>query len=281
MNNSLQGKKFAILLHEHGEYLSPLLSHLVGVWEELGVSINLLRGTNETPPNVDLLIPHIDLTVTPANLIQYMNGFPRVINRRLTDISKTLVSSNLVSKNSTYDGKVIVKTNMNFGGVPEHNYEIAKGNFPVDPRDIQRPWRKIETLSPENYQVFDRISLVPNGVWRNKRLVVEKFIPEREGEYYCMRVCQTMGNVSMCKRLYSNSPIIKGSTIVRSEAVETPESIMDIKSKFGMDYGKLDFVIHNGHIEVLDINKTPGSPPAKDFRPEWVRQLAMGVEAFL
>jgi len=283
MNDSFHGKTIAILIHEHDEYSEtsrPLISHLADVWEEMGVNITILRGVGEIPSGVDLLIPHVDLTVIPTELVEYMNQFPKVLNRRLTDISKRLVSRNLVSADSSYDGQVIVKTDMNYGGFPELDYDLAQGKTSVHAWDVQRPWRKVENLLPENYAIFERVARVPSGVWRNKKLIVEKFIPEREGELYCMHICMVMGSFCTTKRLYSSAPIIKGSSIIRSEIVETPEAINDIKSTFGLDYGKLDFVINKGHIEVIDVNKTPGSPPQTVDRSERIRQMAQSVDQF-
>jgi len=284
MKHLVRDKKIGILLHEFDEFSDtrgPLVSHLAVIWRDMGIEVSILKGTNGTSSGVDLLIPHINLTVIPAGLIEYINTFPMVLNRGLTDISKRAVSSNLVSADSSYDGQVIVKTNLNYGGIPEHNFDFKQGKFPVHAHDVQRPWRKVKMLSPSDYPIFERISRVPNGVWKNKNLVVEKFIPEREDEFYCMHISQVMGSVCATKRLYSLAPIIKGSTIVRSEVVETPQGIHEIRSKFGMDYGKLDYVVHDGHIDVLDINKTPGSPPTQDYRPEWVSLLAQAVGEFL
>ena len=284
MNESFHGKMIAILIHEYYEYSEtyrPLVSYLADIWQEMGIDVRILRGTGEIPSGVDLLIPHIDLTVVPAGFVEYINQFPKVLNRRLTDISKRFVSTNLVSADSSYDGQVIVKTDLNYGGYPELDYAAAQGKTPMYTGDVQRPWKRVENLNPDNYPVFERAARVPSGVWGNKNLVVEKFIPEREGELYCMHVCMIMGSYCATTRLYSSVPIIKGSSIIRSEVVETPKAIDDIRATFGLDYGKLDFVINKGHIEVLDINKTPGRPPKKEDRWEIIRRMAQGVDQYI
>ena len=48
-----------------------------------------------------------------------MKHYPTVVNRRVTDISKRRISTNLVGPHDTYSGPVILKTDRNFGGLPQ------------------------------------------------------------------------------------------------------------------------------------------------------------------
>ena len=179
--------RISILLHElsaYGVSQRPLIWFLAEAWKKSGIEISILKGISHDVPDTDLLIPHIDLTVTPPDYVEFIDRFPNVINRRLTDISKRVISAYLVTQDDPYAGKVIVKTNMNYGGIPELIYDDLAGRGGLDIGSIQRPWRKVDHLDPENYPIFGSIQEVPTGVWRNSNLVVEKFMPETEDGFF-------------------------------------------------------------------------------------------------
>ena len=112
-------------------------------------------------------------------------------------------------------------------------------------------------------------------------LVVEKFMPETEDGFFCNRVALIMGENVRCGRAYSYSPVVKGAGIVRNELIETPPGFAEVREKFGIDYGKVDYVEHDGQIHVLDVNKTPGGLADAEINMGIGEKLAAGVLPFL
>lgn len=274
--------RIAILQHELSPYDRPgLISSLGDVWQEQGHELLMWRGIPANAPEVDVIIPHIDLTVTPPEYQSWLEQFPAVVNRLSTDISKRNVSRNLVSADDDWDGEVIVKTNRNFGGMPERLIENAEQGQPLHQEVLQRPWKRVEQLLPEQYPVFANLSSVPFGVWRNEALIVERFIPERDGNQYCNRVALMMGDRVFTRRLYSEAKIIKGPNITRIEECDLPPGFESVRQNLGLDYGKIDFVVHGDEIHVLDVNNTPAGMNVPEIDQRIGHQLAPGINCFI
>jgi hypothetical protein len=277
------GKKVSILFHELARYndtYHPFIWYLAKLWKKSGIDVEILRGIPDNLPATDLLIVHVDLTFLPAEYAKFVNRFPGAINGRITDISKRKISANLLGPDDAYDGSVIVKTNLNYGGLPELRLENRSGEGRMFLSAIQRPWRKIDCMDPGKYPIFETMNDVPPGVWRNPHLVVEKFIPERHGEFYGNRTAFFMGRNSLCRKVYSYSPIVKGSGIVKSEDIEMPADLEKFRKTIGLDYGKIDYVVHDGVLQVLDVNKTLGA--VEDDEVNWIyaAPLAEGLLPF-
>jgi hypothetical protein len=277
-------RKINILVHALDPWSGdqyPFLGYLANAWTASGIEVAVVKGPDPELPTSDLLFAHVDLTVTPPAYVEYLRRFPRVVNGRVHDISKRAISSNLLTPRDAYQGRVIVKTNMNYGGIPELMLDAASGRNAMHHGSVQRPWRKVETLDPEAYPVFERLQDVPPGVWHNPHLVVEKFLPEIDGDLFCMRVALFMGDRVRCGRSWSRSPIVKGASIVRSEPIETPAGFKAVRERFGIDYGKIDYVEHAGRIQVIDVNKTPGGLRDREINARLGGLLADGVLPWL
>jgi len=277
-------KRIAILLHHRD--IRDLTGHrqlvwyMADVWEEMGLETEVFRGIPSSPAPFDLLLPHIDLTKVPTNYVRFMEKFPRVLNRQLTDISKRKISQNLLDRDTRYDGPVIVKTDANSGGMPErHNRGVSRR---IGDRMLQMiSPGTVRHMHPARYAVFEEKSLVPDTVWRNRNLVVERFIPEREGEYYCNRICFFFGNVVLGSRIYSKSKVIKADAIEHMETVDVPPEILRKREELGLDYGKFDYVVHKGEVHILDANKTPGAVESIAVNTSMAERLAPGIAAYL
>jgi hypothetical protein len=251
----------------------------------MGCEVQILRGVSAPVPRVDLLIPQVDLTRTPRAYRRHIERFPRVLNRRVTDISKRRISTNLLTRGSVYDGPVVVKTDCNHGGLPESRA------FPATFGWLNRLRRKLAGARPDDlryasvlprgeYPVYARLGDVPAGVWSNRQLVVERFIPERRDGHYCIRVCLCLGDVVLNRRVCSRDPIIKGGAAISEEA-PVPAALLAFRERLGLDYGKIDYVVHGGDVQVLDANRTPGilGDAAVDERIS--RKLAAGIWRFV
>jgi hypothetical protein len=265
----------------------PFVVHLLAEeWRRRGISVDVTDSLAEpTGPDV-LVFPHIDLTTTPPRLAEKLGRCARVINRKVIDISKRVISRQLVASPGEYDGPVIVKTNLNFGGKPEYRVLAAVGGEPLHKLNamMKIPWPVSAMLQPEKYPIYDNPGLVPPQVWGNQQLVVEKFLPEREGDLYCLRQYVFLGSAEFNTRAVSPDPRVKSGEVVRREVLDaTPPAVRAFREELGFDYGKFDYVMHEGKAIVFDVNRTFSYNP--DSRAGSAHSLLMsladGIEPLL
>ncbi len=278
--------KIAILTHARQPFDSVhyLLHPLIKCWQNQGIECVLLRGTSRTEP-ADALFLHVDLTVLPDAYLKFAARYPLVINGQVRDISKRQISTHLITRADPWSGPVIVKTDRNFGGRKERG--LARRNplyRLVDSLRGQLPWVWQTHLKPSCYPIFASSQEVPAKVWRNRQLVVEKLLPEREGPHYCLRQWVFLGDREMSQRTVAGGPIVKAGNILRREqGIAIPESLRRLRRAMGFDYGKFDFVEIDGEAVLLDANRTP-SFNAADPTPEqraMLDNLAQGLPALL
>lgn len=277
--------RIAVISHEIDdfEHSGYLLNRLAAEWRSQGVSVAVLRGTDGPLPEADLAILHTDITVVDEAYARIVDHYPRVINGRVRDISKTVFSDLLVRRDSDWRGPVIVKTDMNYGGMREMEKRFRDGDM-TSTITIQRPWRRVAYL--DDYPIFDSPSAVPYGVWQNPNLVVEKFLPDRntDGEYL-LKVWVFLGDRDIYYQGVSNAPVVKGDNTLRREFLDpsdVPTSLRETRKRLGFDYGKFDFGLAGGSVALYDVNRTPAFPRLADEPPaitEAVRMLSRGLEA--
>jgi hypothetical protein len=242
--------------------------------------VTVQRGPEENPP-ADLAIQHIDLTVVPAEYRAWLLKYPRAINVAAIDISKRHVSENLVSARDGYQGPVLIKTNANAGGLKEAR--LARKTRFLTRRVVgSQAQRGGPRRRPGAYQILRSASQVPQAVWENPHLVVEKFLPERQGGFYCLRTWQFFGTAEINSLAFAKEPIVKARNAVRIEPVDVPEELRQIRERLGFDFGKFDYVMLDGRAVLFDANKTPtlGNFPPDRYLP-LVRRLAAGLAKYL
>jgi hypothetical protein len=163
---------------------------------------------------------------------------------------------------------VIVKTNRNHGGLPELRFGAAPlqrllwhrlRSLLRRARGLGTAWESIQWLDTESYPVFDSLRDVPTGVLENDSLVVQRFVPEREGARYAIRYAYVLGSREITLRLVSRAPVIKGRNADACEEVASPPELAPLRRRLGLDYGKIDFVVPEGRFIPLDVNPTPAS----------------------
>ena len=87
---------------------------------------------------------------------------------------------------------------------------------------------------------------------------MEPFLPERQDDLYCLRTWMFFGAREKAAISFSTSPVVKRANTIRAEFVpDVPEVIREARRRLGFDYGKFDFVIHQGRPVLLDANSTP------------------------
>lgn len=278
-----------ILCHRYQRCAPKLLIHaLSAAWSKMGLMVSFVYGTDDRP-GADLLIPQIDLTHTPKEYIDYCRAFPNVINRDVTDISKRRISSNLLCGDEDYQGPVIVKTDNNASGFPEDSmskienplfWRVARKVLPLAEHLFgrQMAWRR--TLNP--YLTYNNLSEVPAGVFQNRGMVVERFLPEREGKRYFMRHYICLGDRVRSVRVAGFTPFLKRSACEPvDEGLTPPDEVVALRRRLGLDYGKIDYLMNEGRVVILDVNPTPGPPGTPAATARTVNDLAGGILSLL
>lgn len=255
-------------------------------WRGRGISVEVTdRLTEATGPDV-LVFPHFNLTKTPRSYRAVLRRCARVINRSVDDISKRAISRHLVTSPTDYDGPVIVKTDRNYGGIPEARAAIRQGGWRRALARLTRrlPWTISGLAGGAGYRVYAEPRLVPRPVWFNPMLVVEKFLPEREGDLYCLRQYVFLGQCELNTRSVGPEPIVKSHNVIRRDLLDhTPAAVREFRARLGFDFGKFDYVMRGDQAIILDVNRTPtydraskaGSPNSL------ILKLAPGIEPFL
>jgi hypothetical protein len=273
----------AILIHKHNTFVNTpfLLNRIAENWQEMGFRVSVTNDPNARI-DADLAALHVDLTVVPEDYLTFISRYPVAINAAVIDISKRLISSNLVSRGDGYKGEIIVKTNLNFGGYPE---QMIAEKGPRLLKKVQRlrsklPW---SMRSIADYRIFPSVDQVPRFVWYNPCLIVEKFLPECKEGLYCLRTWAFLGDKETNSLSFSKQPIIKGHNIIRREPIaEIPDEIRQMRKDLGFDFGKFDYAIVDGKVVLYDVNRTPnlGTLPKEQYLPN-IRLLAEGIRVYL
>ena len=253
-------KSIAVLTHEIDDNItaSPyFLAYLIKEWEQLGIKVHLVSGYNFVP--ADIAILHVDRSVVGEKYLELASRYPVTVNCAVKDISRTKFSPNLLNSKDRYNGPVILKTDANYGGLPEQRDQWLSGNSSPLMEGVQRPWRKVEYLESSNYPVYEHLNKVPQGVWHNHKLVVEKFLPERldSGEYR-LRTYLFFGKKEFGMWYTSSDPVIKfGNASAMGRLESIPDSLRETRKARGFDFGRFDFTLVDGKAVLFDMNKTP------------------------
>jgi len=268
--------RIAVLTHRYDNFLGGfyLLHGLFPHWTEWGHEIRVVVG----PPKRrwgDLAIMHVDCSVVPREYLDLVARYPVVVNGAQRDNRKRAISRHLVRPGDDWRGPVVVKSDLNFGGMPEWRQNKAAM------RIGERPPHRIGRVN-KDYRIYDSPAEVPDDVWRRSDLVVERFHAERDERGYWLRNWIFFGDRERCNRNCSPKPIVKGPDVVLCEPVSVPEEMRAERERLGFDYGKFDFVVHDGIPVLLDANCTPGT--AHNLAAEFARgaaDLARGIDSFL
>ncbi len=265
-------RRIAILNHEcdrRAGSIRYIAWCLADIWRAGGIEVEAVRGL-DADVEADLLFPQIDLSVIPESYVAYFERFPRVINRRVTDIRKSTFAAHTLKPGDEWDGRVIVKTDRNYGGRPEQRLlgtisskvsRRMRARFGplVGHHDTTRPvdLGTTSVLEPSCYPVFDSLDDVPAEAFTNSALTVERFLPERCGEGYVLRTYSFLGDRWFTRRRVSPHPIVRGATSRLVDAPPLPPRLLAMREELGFDYGRFDFVIHDDEPVLLDVNATP------------------------
>ena len=252
-------------------------------WDAEGREVIVHQGTRDAPEG-DLAILHVDLTVIPEDYSGLAAHYPHCINAGVTDISKRRISRWLVSQDDAYDGPVMVKSDLNHEGNAESRLRLAEGGAAARLREIALRWLPAAWGGRQRgYQVFHRKAQVPAWAWRRTDLVVERFFVEQRGEFFAIRMWDFFGDRGHVATMLSRSPYVKGDNVAAYPPIDhdVPEALWQRRRDLGIDFGKIDFLMHEGEAVIFDVNPTPHYGRAVvDDRNLWIiRNLAAGLDS--
>ena len=279
-------KQIVILVHDREGFdrTGYLVQELGAIWREDGIEVRVLCDPS-VEAGADLAILHVDMTVTPDAYLHAARRYPRAINSGVATIAKKHISGQRVKRGDGYPGPVIVKTNRNYGGIPERQFTGNGRRIDkyLDKLRNRLPWAWRSHLPPLAYPIFDRADQVPWAAWHHPDLIVERFLPERSGDLYCLRTWVFLGDRESNSLSLAKEPIVKSNNVIRREQVDdVPAELRQRRRELGFDYGKFDYGIVDGNVVLYDANRTPtlGQLNREDYRPR-ARHLAEGIRTFL
>lgn len=255
-------------------------------WQPEGRRVLVHQGLKPPPP-ADLAILHVDLTVVPEAYRALARHYPYCLNAGVTDVSKRQISRHLVSADDSYDGPVMVKHDRNHAGHSESRLRIAEGGAWTRLGEAARRWlpRAWGGAGGPEYQVFERKGQVPRWVWRNADLVVERLFTEKHGDDFVLHQWQFLGPRSLVSTLLGPAPLVKRTDGQRRlpKHHRVPEALWRRREELGVDFGKFDFVMHDGEPVLFDVNPTPhwGTREVVDGMTWNTGVMAAGIDFFL
>lgn len=263
-----------VLAHEYDGFpeRTYLLRGFFEHWERSGHRTVVMQGVPRQA-DADVVVLHVDVSVVPEEFLAFAAGFPVVINRTVRDIRKTAVSRFLVRPGDRWDGRVMVKSNFNSGGTAEALHNTAAA---LRQRPLPYPTFKLN----KTYRIYQSVAEVPDAVWSDPHLVVERFTPEQDDKGYWRRTWTFFGDREQCSRYCVPTPTSFRAT--DREPAPVPDELRAERKRLGFDYGKFEFVIHRGKAVLFDANRTPAATGGLELlSSRSLASLAMGIETFV
>ena len=275
--------KIAVLFHQDMkpsslEYYE--IGHMARYWREGGYEVAYLFGP-DTSVRADICIVHVDLSVVPDAYIDFAYRFPVVLNGKITDIRKSRLSRYLVTPDCGFDGPVIVKTDLNYAGRPERS--LTHNRLTLFAQDVVAPFlrRAGRIVRHHHYRVYDRFSQVPKKYVESEDFVIERYLPEIVDGLRCVNYYKFFGDQHDCARSCSEDAVVVGCNTVRRVDIDVSEEVVDYRKELGIDFGKIDFCLHQGRAVIIDVNKTVGRSRRSNVPLEQVLRRANGIRQYL
>jgi hypothetical protein len=279
----------AIAIHTHpARMLRPyyLVTHLVELWRQAGIRVEVVGGPDPVPA-VSIGLLHVDLTRVPPEYAALAGSYPVLLNGGVLDIGKRRLGVGLVERDSAYDGPVIVKSDLNAGGSPEHaawqwgRTRAARAwsrllDHVAASRPLGRQWR-------ETYPVYPSKAQVPAWVWKRPDLVVQRFVADPlGGGEYALRQWTFFGEseLSVVRGLSGPDRATAKFTTMRPGG-DVPAELRALRREMRFDFGRFDYFLEDGRPMVIDVNKTPTYRLSSPLRREGLPRLAEGLKAWL
>jgi hypothetical protein len=203
-------------------------------------------------------IVHVDLTEVPETLVPSTGAYPLCLNGAVRSIHRRLYSTARIDRESVYDGPVIVKTVLNHRGLPELAYRcrsdmLLRWRFRVD-RLLGNPTKRQHC--PE-YVLYPSKEVVPDSVWRDDKLIVERFLPGSMSLPVVKYRYDFFLDVTLHMRAVYDSLLCDHTKVREVSLVDgIPDAVMEVRRNLRLDFGSIDYFLVDGEAVVVDANKT-------------------------
>jgi len=283
-------RRIVILTHAAQPFVQGYYLHRVAAdhWGAAGHEILVHHGLDD-PPDADLAILHVDATEVPADYRALARRYPNHVNSRTPSIARRRFSKILVDRYDAYTGPVMLKTDQNRYGIPDltlYRHRVKRSWNPL----THLLWRyrrsvawRMRRLPNDSYTIYDDKALVPGWAWRDRRFVVERFLPERAGEHYCVHFWSFLGDRDVVMTCRQPDPIVRpddGNEDLVKIHRQVPEELRAMRSDLGLAFGKFDYVLDQGRPALVDVTMTPSSGDRSHLpsRRQLYASLAPGLD---
>jgi hypothetical protein len=271
----------------HGYFLELLAKE----WQTRGIRVMIHHDLDSSVP-ADVCFVHVNLSLVPPRYIEFARRYPNTVNLHITDIRKKSYSRNRVIRGDGYDGPVIVKSSLNYAGIPERHgrpERRLRRIWEKFNREFTRrappglPFQQPSITSKQHYRVFPQRRMLPVGWLDRDDIVVERFRPEQHGDNFVLREWYFLGDREYYSCEISKDPIFTSGTKCPALEAPPPDAIRQLRGEFRIDYGKIDYAIDCEGVPVLfDVNKTIGLVNPNSERARRVaRNLADGLSSLV
>lgn len=268
-------KKLAILHSKHTlpDARDHLILEIANLLPALGVEVIHLYGTQRFVP-ADAVLVHVDLSIVPDAYARFAQRYPKTINAVALDIRKSIFVDGLLGQDSTYGSPVIVKSDLNYGGAPEH------AGQPLATRLLRRIGRLLsgkpapKINSKADYRIFPALADVPAEFFTPDN-VVQRLVLEKDGNKNLLREYIFLADVHFESLERSASEIITDDEHISCRQFDPHPRLLNLRRLLKLDYGKIDYVMEDGIPFIFDANKTLGvGPVGVEFAQDWRDMMA-------
>ena len=262
-----------------------IVRHVVDYWRVRGVRFELTTNPKVAPQG-DIAWQHLDVTNVDRSFRRLLARYPRTINGEATSIAKREWATHLVTRRGDWEGPVIVKTNLNYGGRGEdwtHASKLLRHPWVHAFKD-KLPSRVSGRLNPAAYPIYQSKSEVPGWIWDDSRFVVQRFLAERSDEAYAIRRWFFFGNREFAYLAHGATPIVMGDEHAQWVQIsEVPSELHGLRQRMHLDFGKIDYAEVDGDVVIYDANSAVSADCRGDARLQTliVESLVPGLGTFL
>lgn len=256
---------------------------MIEEWSRLGIETIFLEDVRDRR-EAGLVFLHVDSSIVPAAYTAFANNYPYSVNKNAVDIRKRRYADGCLDRSSDYAGPVIVKTDLNYGGAPERDWDRRHSGA------MKRFFRKAAQImagnrggmnSKKDYFISDSLADVPRHYF-SPDYIVQEFRPETDGEAFILREYIFLGDCHFENIERSGNAIFEEDEHVSLRPFSPHPRLLEVRRRLGLDYGKIDYSLVNGEPFIFDANKTlgRGACDGEDVRAMYAamaRSLAAGT----
>lgn len=239
-------------------------THLTGLlasqWRANGIEVIELSGTG-TFVEADLLFLNLGRALVPEDYTRFAAQYPVTFNAGAADLRKHRYADGQLLAGSAYKGAVIVRNDTGF--VPAAPSSASPLGFLRKLNGRRASHLRDAAASGGSYRIYASINDVPAENF-GPGYIVQKFLPEQEGGRFILRQYYFLGDEHFLGVQTSGAAIIHTGMPVSLEEWSPPEKLLELRSRLGLDYGRIDFVLVDGKPFVLSINRSPALPESKE-----------------